>query len=323
MRSRLRPAVAILLLLAGPLGAAAPSKEDLKKLIPVLRPLHKRLGPPGPGDWLAVHHEDGQSFEQYLRCDPVLPTPKRRTLVVQPLGPFDAGQKKILDLTLEGMGLYLGLPVRALPPKLASAVPKRATRTSQDRVRTQFLTTYILDEMLQPAVPRDAVALIALTATDLWPGEGWNFVFGQATLQDRVGVWSMARLGDPAAGPASFRLVLLRTLGTAVHETCHMLSFEHCTAYECCMCGSNSLEEGDRHPLWLCPECLAKLCYATGADPVARYRALESYCRRNGLKTEAAFYLKSAQTLERRWHPAPRTGRDQGVSRGSPAPPSA
>ena len=27
------------------------------------------------------------------------------------------------------------------------------------------------------------VAVLALTTSDLWPGEGWNFVFGQASLR--------------------------------------------------------------------------------------------------------------------------------------------
>ena len=39
--------------------------------------------------------------------------------------------------------------------------------------------------------------MLAITAFDLWPGPGWNFVFGQASLTERVGVWSMARNGDP------------------------------------------------------------------------------------------------------------------------------
>lgn len=43
------------------------------------------------------------------------------------------------------------------------------------------------------------------------------------------------------------------------------------------MAGVNSLAESDRHPLWLCPECLAKLSWATGSSPgehLRRVRAL-------------------------------------------------
>jgi archaemetzincin len=57
------------------------------------------------------------------------------------------------------------------------------------------LTGYILHEILEPERPADALAYLALTATDLWPGRGWNFVFGEANLRERVGVWSIYRNG--------------------------------------------------------------------------------------------------------------------------------
>ena len=42
----------------------------------------------------------------------------------------------------------------------------------------------------------------------------------------------------------------------------------------------------------LCPQCLAKLCYATGAEPQRRFGKLISFCKANGLKTEQEFYQK-------------------------------
>jgi hypothetical protein len=70
-----------------------------------------------------------------------------------------------------------------------------------------------------------------------------------------------------------------------------------CTLYECNMCGSNHREEADRRPLWLCPHCLAKLCHATGADPVRRFKDLVAFSRREGLKPEQEFYEKSLAVL--------------------------
>src|SRR6185369_17617532 len=110
-----------------------------------------------------------------------------------------------------------------------------ASRRSLDTGSPQLLTSYILNEILKQRLASDAVASIAFTATDLWPGEGWNFVFGQAMLHDRVGVWSIARFGDPGKSPEDFQRALLRTLKIAVHETGHMLSMAHCTAYRCVM----------------------------------------------------------------------------------------
>ncbi|MDP2877746.1 MAG: hypothetical protein Q8O00_16270, partial [Holophaga sp.] len=105
------------------------------------------------------------------------------------------------------------------------------------------------------------------------------------------------RFGNPAKNAKAFRLCLIRAIGTAVHETCHMFTMMHCTAYACCMGGSNSLEESDRHPLWLCPECLAKLCWAVQTDPLLRFHKLAAFCERNGLTKEAIFYRKSIERL--------------------------
>jgi len=299
LRSLLVVAAAFFLVL--PCRAAAPTEKDLLAMIQVLRPLHRRQGAARPGDWLSVHHEGGQTFRQYLGCDPVLPTAERRKIYVQPIGAFTPGQRRVLDLVTEGMGIFLDLPVVTLPTRPASAIPHRAQRLNPGMGDKQFLTTYILYDLLKPSLPSDAAACIGLTATDLWPGGDWNFVFGQASVQDRVGVWSIAMLGDPETGPKAFRLCLWRALGTAVHETCHMFTMLHCTAYPCVMAGRNSLEEGDRLPLWLCPECLAKLCFAVQADPIARYRRLEAYCHRNGLAVEATFYRRAADLLEASW----------------------
>ena len=107
----------------------------------------------------------------------------------------------------------------------------------------------------------------------------------------------MHRNGDPHLGAAEFRRVLWRTLKTAVHECAHMFSIEHCTAYECVMNGSNSLEESDARPLWLCPECMAKVSWATNQDPRSRYLRLLEFTRSQGMAKEAAFFERSIQAL--------------------------
>ena len=65
------------------------------------------------------------------------------------------------------------------------------------------------------------------------------------------------------------------------------------------MCGSNHREESDRHPLYLGPECHAKICWATAADPVARYRRLAKFCKKQGLLREQAYFTKAIVALER------------------------
>ena len=272
---------------------------ELRLMIDRLLPLHRPLEPPGPGDWLDQHHEPGQTFQQYLAINPTTARGKRRVIYIQPIGSFQEAQRRIVKLTAELMGIYFGLPVKIaddLP--ITADWPESARRVHPRWGDEQLLTGYILGEVLAKRLPEDAATYLGLSAMDLWPGRGWNFVFGQASLRERVGVWSIYRNGDPAGGDEAFRLCLLRTLKTATHETGHMLSMLHCTAFECDMCGSNHRDESDRRPLALCPHCLAKLCWATGVDPAERFRKLADFCRREGLVEEAEFYEKSRKGVK-------------------------
>jgi len=265
-----------------------------------LHPLHKRLGKPRPGDWLASHPEPGQTFREYLAARPITPRGKRHVIYIQPIGEFTPSQRKIITLTADFMGRYFSLPVKINDDLALALIPKRARRTHPSWGDKQILTGYVLEEVLKPRLPDDAAAFLALTTSDLWPGRGWNFVFGQASLRDRVGVWSIYRNGDPDEGEASFRLCLLRTIKTATHEVGHMFGMWHCTAYQCNMCGSNSRPESDRRPLACCPECVAKVCWATGADPIERYKKLAEFAKQHGLTPEERFYNKSLDALRRR-----------------------
>ena len=274
-----------------------PELVRLREAVEKLRPLHKTLGPPQPGDWLLSHPEPGQTFGQYLACTPASARGERSKLYIQPLGTFTTTQRRIVDLTAEYMGVYFGLPVETCEDLPLSLVPASARRVHPSWGDRQVLTTYVLDEILGPRLPEDAAAYIAFTASDLWPGEGWNFVFGQATLYQRVGVWSIYRFGDPEAGEREFAICLLRTVKLATHETGHMFSMLHCIAYQCNMNGSNNLGEADRQPVWLCPECMAKVSWATGADPVDLYRKIEAFYRGQLFKLTAEFYRLSAEAL--------------------------
>jgi len=270
--------------------------EKYRKLLP----LHTPLGKPQPGDWLDRHHEPGQTYQQYVRSHPVRPDAKRRVIYIQPLGEFNPTQRKIIDRTAEFMEIYFGLPVKIREDIPLSVIPADARRTHPTWGDKQILAPYVLFQVLPPRMPKDAVVFLALTTSDLWPGRGWNFVFGQASLAKRVGVWSIYRNGDPTKSDEAFRLCLRRTLQTATHETGHMFSMLHCTRFECNMCGSNHRAESDRRPLALCPHCLAKLCYATGVDPAKRFEKLIAFCKKNGLKKEEAFYRKSLAALRKK-----------------------
>ena len=271
---------------------------QLQKLSRQLRPLHQKMQPSQPGDWLESHPEPGQSFQQYLRSNPVKLTPERKTLYVLPMGEFDAQQRKIVDLSAEFLGLYFNCEVRTLDQvSLDDVIPPTARRVHPEWGMPQIKSTFVLESVLPARLPENGVALIAFTTSDLYPDEDWNFVFGQATFRDRVGVWSIYRNGDTQT---EFPVCLKRTLRIATHETGHMFSLAHCTAYECNMCGTNNLAEADRRPLYLCPVCVAKVGLATGFDPVRRFEQLLDFCQRNALEEEAEYYSKALQAIRDR-----------------------
>jgi archaemetzincin len=273
------------------------SSWTLRRVIKTLTPLHLKITPPGPSDWLAQHKESGQTFRQYTYSQPSLPEGKRRIIYVQPIGKFTEAEQRIVTLSANYMSLYFNRPVLINKSVPLSVIPDSARRQNPMEGGEQILTSYVLYTVLKPRLPENAAALIAFTASDLWPGEGWNFVFGMASIRERVGVWSISRNGNPEIDDDSFRLCLRRTMKTAVHETGHMFSMRHCTAYECCMCGSNHRGESDRRPVWLCPECVAKVCWATQTDPIKRYSGLVTFCDKNGFPKEAAFFRRSIRAL--------------------------
>ena len=155
----------------------------------------------------------------------------------------------------------------------------------------------MLQKVLKPRRPDDAVAVLALTTSDLWPGEGWNFVFGQASLSERVGVWSLYRYGD-AEDPRPDNPFQRRLFKVALHETGHMFGIAHCTACECCMNGSNNLSEMDSRPMWLCPQCVQKVWWACSAKPVQRYQRLAEFAEKHHLPDEAKFWQRSHELVE-------------------------
>ena len=243
-------------------------------------PCNVPLGEPREGDWRSIHDEPRETFRDYIASDPVTPDAMRDTIYVRPLGDFTKSEGAVIEATAEFLAVYFQLPVTLFDAWPASAVPGGARRHHPEWGTEQILTGYVVDELLYPELPEDAAAYIAITASDLWPGEGWNFVFGEASPDDRVGIWSIARYDDPGDGPDAFRRCLLHTISTAGHEVGHMFSMGHCTLYECNMCGSETLEEAERYPLHLCPECVAKVCWATSCDLLERYRQLAALLQR-------------------------------------------
>jgi archaemetzincin len=280
---------------AEPIEVTGDTHPEIEKK---LQPIGKKLGKPQPGDWLASHKEEGQTFDEYLRAHPVRKSDKLKTIYICQIGEFTADQKKIIDCTREYLEIYFATPVKIRKTLALADIPEKAKRTHPKWGDKQILSTYVLEEVLQPDRPDDALAYLAFTSSDLWPGGGWNFVFGQASLRERTGVWSIYRNGNLAKDADAFRLCLRRTLGTATHETGHILTMQHCIAFECNMNGSNSLPEADRQPLHPCPVCFRKLCWNLQVDPAEQCRKLKAFYVKSELKDEVDWCDRATELLK-------------------------
>lgn len=291
----------------GPSATPAPSPSGpsaFERLyFPADDALFEKKRPARPGEWLDRFKEPGQSFLRYQSSRPVRPSAERNALVLQPLGKFDARQSALLGKMREVMAAFFGLPVEL---RAALPLPKKGQRTKTEGTRswTQHYTRVLLDEVLEPRVPKNAVVYVGVTVEDLYPDPTWNFVFGQATLEQRVGVYSLARFfpefwGEPSSPEREAR-TFEKSAQILVHETAHAFSLEHCTDYECVMNGSNSLEELNGQFGELCPVCLRKLAWNIGFDPEARYAKLRDLYRREGAEDLAKWLDRRLTQLEGR-----------------------
>jgi len=223
------------------------------------------LPPPRRGEWRAIVREPDQSFDDYVRDCVNRRTPGRSRFQLQPLGDVDAS---LLGLIRDYGAVFFGLPARIGEPRPLPAAAHIGTRD-------QHNSSMILDALAE-RVDDDALVTLGVTEADLF-ARGKKYVFGEGSLERRVGVCSLARLRDPDA--ALFRR---RALRLATHEAAHILSIPHCVKRRCLMQGANTLEESDRHPMQPCAVDLRKLAWNTGVDLVQRDRDLRVFEERIG-----------------------------------------
>jgi archaemetzincin len=264
---------------------------------------------PGDIDWLAYFPEKGQTFAQFVQSEPRRPNAKRKKIYLQPLGSFQGSAGVPLGELRRFASAFFMMDVTLLPP-LDLSRSHITTRKNFYTHRPQMRTGDILN-LLYRRLPQDAFALLGITMIDLYPGPGWNYVFGQAAPRSAVGVYSFARYGPSfygqAPSPASRLLLLRRSCKILAHEASHMFGIEHCIWFRCTVNGCNHIDELDGAPLHLCPVDLRKLQWSVGFDVMERYRGLRDFYRQAGLKDEAEWIEKrmrfiAADTLPKWTH---------------------
>lgn len=254
-------------------------------------------------DWIASQPEEPQDFVSFYR-DPYRKTPisSQKTIYIQTIGSFgDAGaqtEQYVEWLREYCQAFFYGLNVKLLPA-VSVAQTGGSFRVNSNSHNLQILTGDLL-RFLGNRKPENAFCIVGITMIDLYPKDSWNFVFGQASLSNGMGVFSFARYDDnfytrSYAGrlkkqlklkkgdysvfdgyytPPMSSTLLLRSRKTMTHEIGHMFGIKHCQWLNCVMQGSNHLEESDRRPLDMCPICLRKLQAAIGFRIADRYKAL-------------------------------------------------
>ncbi len=252
--------------------------------------LHTTLSPPNDDDWLKDHPESGQTFKEYIHSKPIGLTATRTKLYLAILGDFDSIQQNMVKKTLEYLSIFYACEAELISIEVDfSSIPKKYFRYNENN-EIQVLTDFFLKKLLLENLPNDAFGLIGCTNYDIFPDPQWNFVFGQASLHNRVGVWSMNRLEDNTHATEFKEKTTLRNLKVASHETGHILSLKHCTSYECIMNGSAHIDETDSKPVYLCPICLGKTHFNRQFNLTDRFQNLESFWNRNKISIYHQYY---------------------------------
>jgi archaemetzincin len=222
-----------------------------------------------------------------------------RTLYLTLIGDFTPDQERVVEVTAAYLAVFFDSPVRRHRWVPLADIPAEAQRRHRIRPDKQLQTDYIINDLLVPHRPEDALANLAITTRDLWSVDGWDIVFGEASY-GAAAVWSIHRFGDPVSGTDAYHLCLERSLSTATHETGHVLGMDHCTLYACSMNGCNSLAESDRKPLHLCPTCLRKVCWNLQVSPECYLSRLQAFLQTHGFPEEVDWYRKAILALGRR-----------------------
>ncbi|MGB0431731.1 MAG: archaemetzincin [Bacteroidia bacterium] len=285
--------ILIYILFAINLLSCSSEKSKNRQLIKALSVNDVKLDAPKPSDWLYEHNEKGQTFDEYLFSSPIRPNDSRYVIYLQPIGQFDSLQSVQLKSTHEYLKAFFGLEVAVLDPLANDLVPDSARRIGAHGDE-QFLASYILYELLKQRLPKDAIGMMAITATDLYPKPSWNYVFGLSSLKNRVSVTSMYRFEDDDSAKSLNRLLKVST-----HEIVHMLSMKHCINALCLMNGSNHLAETDRKPNHLCSECTGKLMWNLNKSPMERLNELSNFFKKHGFEVENERLLKDIEVLKK------------------------
>jgi len=176
--------------------------------------------------------------------------------------PVGAPPSGVVEELAAFLASTLGRPCRMHVPPLDPA-------PAFDPARGQYDARVLLRTLDALALPEDRVVL-GVADVDLC-SPLFTFVFGEARLGGRAGIFSVHRLDPVLYGLASDpTLLLARARKEALHETGHLMNLVHCREPECVMRFSGAAEEVDLKPGRFCRACAALA--AAGWDAAGELR---------------------------------------------------
>ncbi|CAF3789888.1 unnamed protein product [Rotaria sordida] len=292
-------------LIAEALGDISQLPRDMQ--MAVTNKLHESFQPvpiPNHGDWLRYHEEKGQTLKAFEQTtSKAVPHSTFNTIYIQPVGSFNHPRAAPLNVIIQFARIFFaGCEVELLPTIDFSKDMKYRENHGIKQYRTDGFYNYLSQTRYFRDTSRELLC-VAVTMTDIYPDESWNFVYGEARVKDGLGVYSFARL-DPLFSESSQillsvpltkeeRIVMLRRcIKILLHELGHLFGLNHCIYFICLMNGANNQIEMDRQTLYLCPVCLRKLYSTLYFDVRHMYENFVYLCEIYGLEEERLWYRK-------------------------------
>ena len=182
-----------------------------------------------------------------------------------------------------------------------------------DRRRNQYDADALLDSLFRKA-PDDAVGLVGVTNGDLFDRRHGRFVFGLASLIDRVAVVSLSRYRGSWWGqsfdPARF---YDRYYKVVVHEVAHTLGLHHCERRACAMRDDADIEALDTSPRTFCSACQAAAAEGARLGPGSpgwHYTLAHAHLHRGQFAQAVSHFEQAADRMP----DDPRIANDLGVA---------
>jgi len=281
------------------LSSASP---QLKKYLNPKNDIFPLLKDPKPGDWLYGVKETPQTFLHYKRMyhkKKLKNQLKKGKIYLLPIGLWDYP----LEILCELLNRYYYMETVVTPAmeivetsdNIVKLVLKNYEFTIECEKTDKTFQTKDLRHMLKSLLKSeytDASFLVALTDKAITSDDGE--LFGEADSHRFVCTIGLHRFKHE-----SYDKLLWYTSSTIVHEIGHLFGLDHCVYYECVMEGTNTFDEFDRQPLYLCPVCLHKMCHAMNFDVMRRYVGLlEFYSKHECFRKEKEWVERRLEQIK-------------------------